>query len=84
MGVLPVLIGSFILNFPQVGSWLVGTNFSWLDIIIYWYIPNLVRTCLDSPYQKNITFVPILFAVFGLIFGCLLHMGYIAPCTLMI
>ena len=80
-GVLPVLVGSIVINFPDsyIQGWPILTYIGWvLSAVgvlriwcIHWWI-NILKT--------NMTFVPVLFAVFGLIFGCLLcYAGFVVP-----
>ena len=80
-GVLPVLVGSIVINFPDsyIQGWPILTYIGWVLFAvgvlriwcIHWWI-NILKT--------NMTFVPVLFAVFGLIFGCLLcYAGFVVP-----
>ena len=80
-GVLPVLVGSVIINFPDsyIQGWPILTYIGWILFAvgvlriwcIHWWI-NILKA--------NMTFVPVLFAVFGLIFGCLLcYAGFVVP-----
>ena len=80
-GVLPVLVGSFVLNFPHesIHGWSVLTFVGWILLLIgifrVWFVHLWIKLI-----KKNITFVPVLFAVFGLIFGCLLcYVGFLTP-----
>jgi hypothetical protein len=80
-GVLPVLVGSVIINFPDsyIQGWPILTYIGWVLFAvgvlriwcIHWWI-NILKA--------NMAFVPVLFAVFGLIFGCLLcYAGFVVP-----
>lgn len=80
-GVLPVLVGSVIINFPDsyIQGWPILTYIGWVLFAvgvlriwcIHWWI-NILKS--------NMAFVPVLFAVFGLIFGCLLcYAGFVVP-----
>jgi hypothetical protein len=81
-GILPVIIGSLLLNFHQ--EW----SFSWAATltVIGWllFLVGIFRIWFVNLWIKlikaNIRFVPILFAVFGLIFGVMLcFAGYVVP-----
>ena len=81
-GVLPVLVGSLVLHFPHPGAkgWqltlpVIGAILFLVGVFRIWFVHLWVKIISD-----NMSFVPVLFAVFGLIFGCLLiFAGYIVP-----
>ena len=81
-GVIPVLVGSLLLNFPHSldHHWSsVLTVISWIIFLVgvfrIWFVHLWIKII-----SQNIKFVPVLFAVFGLIFGLLLcYAGFIAP-----
>ena len=81
-GVLPVLVGSLVLHFPHPGAqgWqltlpVIGAILFLVGVFRIWFVHLWVKII-----SNNMSFVPVLFAVFGLIFGCLLiFAGYIVP-----
>jgi hypothetical protein len=81
-GVLPVLVGSFIINFPHanIHGWsLTLTIIGWIL-----FLAGVFRIWCVHWWSKIIHaymgFVPVLFATFGLIFALLLcYAGFIAP-----
>lgn len=80
-GVLPILFGSLVIYFPHVShhGWSALNIIGWILFLV-----GIFRVCFVQTWIKvlkqNMAFVPVLFAVFGLIFGCLLcYAGYISP-----
>ncbi len=80
-GILPVLVGSLVIQFPHTSyhGWstldLIGWILFLVGIFRIWFVHLWIKII-----KQNITLVPILFAVFGLIFGCLLcYSGFVAP-----
>ena len=81
-GVIPLLFGCFLIHSPS--SAIVGWNhvlyvIGWIMFLVgvfrIWFVHLWVKIIKDY-----ITFVPVLFALIGLIFGLLLcYAGYIAP-----
>lgn len=81
-GVFPVLVGSLVLNFHQ--EWVLGwgltlTIIGWTLFLIgvfrIWFVHIWIHLI-----KKYIKLVPVLFAVFGLMFGMLLcYAGFIVP-----
>ncbi len=81
-GVLPVLIGSLVIHFPHPGlqGWsmtltLIGWILFLVGVFRIWFVHWWVKII-----TANMTFVPVLFALLGLIFGLLLcYAGYVVP-----
>ena len=80
-GVLPVLVGSIIINFPAdyIQGWPTLTVIGWVLFLVgifrIWFVHWWAEII-----KENMAFVPVLFAVFGMILGCLLcYSGFIAP-----
>lgn len=80
-GVIPVLVGSLVIYFPHESThiWSPLTIVGWILFAVglfrIWFVHHWIKII-----QDNITFVPVLFAVFGLILGCILaYAGFIAP-----
>ena len=80
-GVLPILVGSLIINFPHesIHGWSTLVIIGWILFLVgvfrIWFVHLWIKII-----KSNIEFVPVLFAIFGLILGCLLcYSGYIAP-----
>ena len=81
-GVIPLLYGSFLIHFPssQINGWnhvlyVIGWIMFLVGVFRIWFVNLWVKIIKD-----NMTFVPVLFALIGLIFGLLLcFAGYIAP-----
>ncbi len=80
-GILPVLVGSFVINFPHNSfhGWSALNIIGWILFLVggfrIWFVHYW---CIII--NKYITFIPVLFALFGLIFGLLLcYFGFIAP-----
>ena len=80
-GILPSLVGAIIIHYPHISV----HSFSALKICGWvLFLIGVIRMLFVRQWiglmEQNIKIVPILFAVFGLIFGCLLtYSGYIAP-----
>lgn len=80
-GVIPVLVGSIIINFPNsyIQGWPVLTLIGWALFLVgvfrIWCVHLWIKVI-----KSNMTLVPVLFAVFGLILGCLLcYAGFVVP-----
>ena len=80
-GVIPVLVGSLVINFPHESfhGWSALSIIGWILFLVgvfrIWFVHLWIKIIKD-----NITFVPVLFAIFGLVFGLLLcYAGFIAP-----
>jgi hypothetical protein len=80
-GVLPLLVGSILIFFPHeaIHGWSALTIIGWILFLVaifrIWFVHLWIKIIKD-----NMTFVPVLFALFGLIFGMLLfYVGFIAP-----
>ena len=80
-GVLPILIGSLVIHFPHesIHGWSTLTIIGWILFLVgifrIWFVHLWIKII-----KQNMAFIPVLFALFGLMFGFLLcYSGFIAP-----
>jgi hypothetical protein len=80
-GVLPLLVGSLIIFFPYEHNhhwnalYIIGWILFLVAVFRIWFVHYWIKILKD-----NMTFIPILFSLFGLILGMLLfYSGFIAP-----
>ena len=80
-GILPVFVGCMIVNIPtdMIQGWPILTIMGWILLLVgilrvwcvHWWVEVM---------KQNTALVPVLFAIFGLIFGCLLcYAGFVLP-----
>lgn len=80
-GILPVLVGSLVVFFPHEShhGWSVLCIIGWILFLVgvfrIWFVHLWTKIL-----HQHLKYVPILFAVFGLILGLLLcYAGFISP-----
>ena len=81
-GILPVLVGGILINISHssihgiaLSLTVIGWVLFFVGIFRIWFVNLWVKIL-----KQYIDFVPVLFSLFGLIFGCLLsYIGYIMP-----